>query len=32
MTYPVILTYGQKIHEVIDDERHRQERLKAEGR
>ena len=32
MTYPIILTYGQFWHEKIDDERHRQERLKDEGR
>ena len=32
MTYPTILTYGQRWHEAIDDERHRQEKLKAEGR
>ena len=32
MTYPTILTYGQRWHEAIDDERHRQERLKAEGK
>ena len=32
MTYLTILTYGQKWHEAIDDERHRQERLKSEGR
>lgn len=32
MTYPTILTYGQRWHEAIDDERHRQEKLKSEGR
>jgi len=32
MSYPTYLTYGQRWHDEIDDERHRQERLKKEGR
>jgi hypothetical protein len=32
MSFPVLLSYGPHIHEAIDEERHRQEQLKAAGR
>jgi hypothetical protein len=32
MSYPTILTHGARHHEAIDEERHRQEVLKAAGR
>ena len=32
MSYPCILSYGQSIHEEIDDERHRQEGFVKSGR